>query len=175
MAHPPPLWATFQWFSTQTGKSFCLISNLNPPSFSLKPLLLVLLGQALLKCLSPSFVQSISKHWMAKFLVAFHSKWLGAASSAQTSCKSCPPPLGLLPALQGRPWVTHIHLWPLTLLPLAAPLSHKGNTPQPFLQGALLLPALLKNLISLETEIINKHVLFTASCSPLLTAQMGKA
>ena len=41
-----------------TVKNFFVTSNLNPPSFSLKPLFLVLLQQALLKSLSPSFLQA---------------------------------------------------------------------------------------------------------------------
>ena len=46
----------FHCLTTLTGKSFFLISNQNLPSFSLKPLPLVLLLQALVISLSPSFL-----------------------------------------------------------------------------------------------------------------------
>jgi len=45
----------FQCFTTLTVKTVFLISSLNPPSFHLKLLPLVLLQQALLKSLSPSY------------------------------------------------------------------------------------------------------------------------
>jgi len=47
-----------QGFNTLMAKNFFLISSLNLPSFSLKPLPLVLLLQDLLKSLSPSFLIS---------------------------------------------------------------------------------------------------------------------
>ena len=47
----------FQHLTTMTVKTFFLISNLNLPSFSLKPLPLVLSQQTLLKSLSPCFLQ----------------------------------------------------------------------------------------------------------------------
>jgi len=46
----------YQRFTTLTVNNFFLISSLNLPSLSLKPLLLVLAQQALLKRLSPSFL-----------------------------------------------------------------------------------------------------------------------
>ena len=46
----------FQCLTTLTVKDFFLISNLNLPSLSLKPLPLVLLPQTLKKRLSPSFL-----------------------------------------------------------------------------------------------------------------------
>jgi len=46
----------FQCFSTLIVKNFFLIPSLNLPSLSFKLLPLVLLQQALLKCLSPSFL-----------------------------------------------------------------------------------------------------------------------
>ena len=53
-------WATlgnlFQCFTTLTAKNFFLISSLNLPSLSLKQLPVVLSQQALLRCLSPSFL-----------------------------------------------------------------------------------------------------------------------
>jgi len=45
-----------QCFTTLTAKNLFLISSLNLPSLSLKPLLLVLSQQTLLKSLSPSFL-----------------------------------------------------------------------------------------------------------------------
>ena len=49
------LGSTFQCFTTLLVKNFFCISSLDLPSFSLKPLPLVLSQQALLKSLSPSF------------------------------------------------------------------------------------------------------------------------
>jgi len=46
----------FQCFNTLMVKNLFLISTLNLPSFSLKPVALVLSQQALLKSLSPSFL-----------------------------------------------------------------------------------------------------------------------
>jgi len=46
-------------------KNFCLISILNLPSLSLKPLLLVLSQQALLKIFSPSFLEALFRYWKA--------------------------------------------------------------------------------------------------------------
>ena len=46
----------FQCLSTLIGKNFFLISNLNPPSFSLKPLTLVLSLHYLTKSPSPAFL-----------------------------------------------------------------------------------------------------------------------
>jgi len=46
----------FQCLTTLIVKNFFLISSLNLPSLSLKPLLLVLSQQALLKRFSPSFL-----------------------------------------------------------------------------------------------------------------------
>jgi len=46
-----------QGFTTLIVKNIFLISSLNPPYFSLKPLPLDLLQRALLKSLSPSFLQ----------------------------------------------------------------------------------------------------------------------
>ena len=54
MEHPPHLWATCA--SALIVKNFFLISNLNLPSFSLRPFPLVLSQQTLLKSLSPSFL-----------------------------------------------------------------------------------------------------------------------
>jgi len=45
-----------QCFTTLMVKNFSLISNLNLPSFSLQPFLLVLSLQALVKSPSPSFL-----------------------------------------------------------------------------------------------------------------------
>ncbi|KAK4824458.1 LOW QUALITY PROTEIN: hypothetical protein QYF61_015836 [Mycteria americana] len=55
----------FQCFTTLLGKNFFLKSSLNLPSLSLKPLLLVLSQQALLKSLSLSFLQAPFKYWKA--------------------------------------------------------------------------------------------------------------
>jgi len=46
----------FQCFTTLIGKNVFLLSSLNLPSLSLKPLFLVLLQQDLLKRFSPSFL-----------------------------------------------------------------------------------------------------------------------
>jgi len=46
----------FQWFTTRIVKNFFLLSNLNLPSFTLKPLPLVLSLQVPLKSLSPFFL-----------------------------------------------------------------------------------------------------------------------
>jgi len=48
----------FQCLATLTEKNFFLISNLNLPSFSLKPLPLVLSLLALVKSPSPAFLQA---------------------------------------------------------------------------------------------------------------------
>jgi len=47
----------FQCFTTIIMKKFYLLSNVNLPSLSLKPSSPILLQQALLKSLSPSFLQ----------------------------------------------------------------------------------------------------------------------
>jgi len=54
----------FQCFTTPTVKEFFLISSLNLPSFSLKPVLLVLSLQALLKSLSPLTRSSTYKNYL---------------------------------------------------------------------------------------------------------------
>jgi len=51
-----------QGFTILTVKNFFFISSLNLLSFSVKPLPLVLLQQALLKSLSPSFLQLLKGH-----------------------------------------------------------------------------------------------------------------
>lgn len=58
MRHLPPLGYLFQWFTTPEVKNLFLILCLNLPSFSLKPLLSVLLQEALPKRLSPSFLKT---------------------------------------------------------------------------------------------------------------------
>ncbi|KAK4807110.1 hypothetical protein QYF61_018451 [Mycteria americana] len=52
----------FQCFTTLIVKNFFLISSLNLPSFSLKPLPLVLSQQALVKSLAPSFLEAPFKY-----------------------------------------------------------------------------------------------------------------
>jgi len=49
-------------FTTPTVQNFFLLSSLNLPSLSLKPLLLVLSQQAVLKRFSPSFLQAPFKY-----------------------------------------------------------------------------------------------------------------
>ena len=55
----------FQCFTTLIVKNFFFISSLNLPSFSLNPLPLALLQQALLKSLFPSLLQAPLKYWKA--------------------------------------------------------------------------------------------------------------
>ena len=59
MRHPQLLWETFSSVSPPSFyKMSCLTSHLNLPCFSLKPLSLVLPLQALVKSLSPSFLET---------------------------------------------------------------------------------------------------------------------
>ena len=73
----------FQCLTTLTVENFFLISNLNIPSFSLKPFSIVLLQQSLLKHLSPSLLQSHFRYWKATgFSGAFtFSGWTASAFS----------------------------------------------------------------------------------------------
>jgi len=54
-----------QCFIALSVKNFFLVSNLNLPSFSLKPLPLVLSLHALVKSPSPAFLQAPFKYWKA--------------------------------------------------------------------------------------------------------------
>ena len=71
MGHLPHLWAICSCFTTLSVKNFFLICSLNLPSFSLQPLTLVLLQQALLKGLPPFFLQAHFNYWKA----AMRSPW----------------------------------------------------------------------------------------------------
>ena len=53
MGHLPPLWLTCSCFTALIAKNFFLISSLNLPSFTLKPLPLVLSQQALAQEIVP--------------------------------------------------------------------------------------------------------------------------
>lgn len=72
--------------TTLNIKIFC-ISRLNPPSFSLKPLLLVLLYQGLLKHLSPSFLYIPWKYW--KSMRKCPWSLLRAVMLVLSQCKGC--------------------------------------------------------------------------------------
>jgi len=54
-----------QCLTTLIAENFFLVSNLNLPSFSLKPLSFVLLQEALLKSLSHPFLQAYFTYWKA--------------------------------------------------------------------------------------------------------------
>ena len=93
MGHLPSLGSLFQCFTTLIVKNVFLIYSLNLPSFSLKPLPLILSQQALLKSLSPSFLQAPFRYWQA----AVRSPW-SLCSPGWTA-----PPLSAFPHRRGVP------------------------------------------------------------------------
>ena len=121
MGHlPTSLGNLCQCFTTLIVKNIFLTSSLNLPSFSLKPLPLVLSQQALLKCLSPSFLQAPFKYWKVSpgpSLLQAEQPQLSqpflVAEVFQPSDHLCAPPLNPLQQLY-------------VLLVLGAPELHVG-------------------------------------------------